>query len=84
MKYSYIDSIQISFSRFVNSLFMGDFDQTLSSRTYILRNSGPVWRMLYRTLNFIFYKQVDHCKETYEWESTYRLNDVVRQHSIDD
>jgi hypothetical protein len=78
MKYSYMDGVKVSFSRFLNSILGGDFDQMISSRVYLLKDSGPVWSMLYRILNLIFYKQEDHCKETYEWESTYRLKDVVR------
>lgn len=62
----YLLNILISLDQFVNTLFCGDPDETISSRTgkYIRRNSGSWFaRRLHAFLNFF---ERDHCIKSIE------------------
>lgn len=45
-------------------LLFGHHDQTVSARCYCNRNKRG-WSILYKLVNFIFFWQVDHCKESH-------------------
>ena len=65
-------------SQGINWFFLGGHhDQTVSARAYVNRND-PMWAVVYRTINAIFFWQGDHClqshledmafaKQVYKW-----------------
>ena len=49
-------------------LLGGSPDQTISSRTYIMRNHSRAWNKLYHTINTVFFLQEDHCLSAWQFE----------------
>lgn len=67
MKYPYVERVAIGFDQFVNTLFCGMPDETLSARAYRLSiERGKHWAL--RLINAIFFWQPNHCKTSYESE----------------
>jgi len=64
---TYFDNIQVAASRLLNAVVNGDCSEMFSSRAYRDRFKRP-W--LYRGVNLLFFWQVDHCKQSYDWEQT--------------
>ncbi len=66
--YQRIIQILIAFSQLLNTLlglFIDDgwADESVSAKAYRLRHHG--WHKLYKLINFIFFKEDDHCKASY-------------------
>lgn len=59
--------VAVAIDQFVNTLFAGYADETLSSRAHRHKMDGsrawPAW-----IINHLFFWQEDHCKEAYESE----------------
>lgn len=59
--------VLIAIDQFVNTLFCGYADETLSSRAYRHKMDGsrswPAW-----IIDHLFFWQKDHCKEAFESE----------------
>lgn len=51
------------------SLFIGDgwADETISARAYRSKHNKH-WHKAYKSINFVFFWQADHCEESYESE----------------
>lgn len=64
----WIDQILIAFDQFINSIFGGWADETLSSRLYRKRNVNCFWKVSKEFVDFIFFFQKEHCKSSYESE----------------
>lgn len=66
MKHPNYFQIAVAFDQFLNTLFGGWADETLSARLYRRALRGkPLGAKL---VNFLFFFQADHCKEAYESE----------------
>ena len=70
----YILNILVSIDQFVNVIFGGAPDETISSR---LGRNYPN-SILYKIVNFIFFWQENHCEEEIEPES-HREDAIVRK-----
>lgn len=58
----------IAFDQLLNVIiFNGDPDETLSARSYRLRET-PFWGKMQIFLDRIFFWQKSHCQQCYEWE----------------
>lgn len=66
--------IVIALDQLANALLRGASDETLSSRAYrgaVLANKPKKrWRVIYRTIEGIFFWEKAHCKTAYESELT--------------
>lgn len=60
--------IPIAIDQFVNTLFGGWADETISSVAWRKRNEGRGWRFLRCFIDCLFFWQTDHCKSAYESE----------------
>jgi hypothetical protein len=60
----YIKNILISIDQFINTICLGDPDETLSSRVGKARDKNEVFWA--RVINKIFFWQKNHCKESIE------------------
>lgn len=65
----YCTQVLIALDQFINALLGGWADETLSSAAYRMKVKGqPVWDWTARFIDWIFYKEEDHCRESYESE----------------
>ena len=62
------EQIPIAIDQFVNTLFGGFADETISSVAWRKRNENKGWHFLRCLIDGIFFWQVDHCKTAYESE----------------
>jgi len=65
---NWIVSVWSATSQWVNAVIGGNPNESLSGRAYRLREHG--WEWFYRVVNFLFFWQGDHCKQSH-------FNDVV-------
>jgi len=61
----YIFNVLLGFDQFVNTWFMGFPDETLSARTYRLRNRNSFWKFTHLLINALLFFQKEHCKMAY-------------------
>ncbi|PHS23493.1 MAG: hypothetical protein COA83_09650 [Methylophaga sp.] len=43
-------------------------DETISARAYRTKGVNKYWLITYKTINHIFFWQIDHCEQAYESE----------------
>jgi len=66
---SYINKILIALDQVVNTLLLGEPDETLSSRAYRMEQKGqPYWGWTAKAINCIFFWQENHCRGSYAKE----------------
>lgn len=66
-EYSYMKNLLIGVDQLFNCVFNGYADESLSSRAYRSHRDNMVhWP--YCLLNFLFFWQDDHCKQSYQSE----------------
>ena len=63
-----LSQIPIAIDQFVNTLFGGWADETISSVAWRKCNEGKGWRFLRCLIDGLFFWQTDHCKTAYESE----------------
>ena len=63
-----LSQIPIAIDQFVNTLFGGWADETISSAAWRKRNEGHWWRFLRCFIDCLFFFQPDHCRTAYESE----------------
>lgn len=69
---SYPKRVLIAVDQLANvALFFGQPDETVSARSYRLR-AHPLWGLLQRTLDHVFWWQKNHCQQCYDWERARR------------
>ena len=64
--------IPIAVDQFVNTLFGGWADETISSVAWRKRNEGKGWAILQRVIDTLFFWQEAHCRSAYESERKHR------------
>jgi len=70
---SYLLKLAIAFDQFINTLFNGAVDETLSARIYRNRNVNNYWRFYFHFVNTLFFWQENHCYQAY-------LSETQRKH----
>ena len=71
MSYSlrqHLFNLAIATDQWINTLFGGSPDETLSARAYRKQPYSFFWLAVDMTLNFIFFWEEDHCKASYNSE----------------
>lgn len=53
----------IALDQLINTLMGGYADESISARSYRLRNKG--WSLQYKLINKLFFWQKDHCKASF-------------------
>jgi hypothetical protein len=69
----YCKNVSIGFDQFVNSIFGGYADETMSSRLYRLSISDSSFAIFGKTMVilldiFFLWQGKNHCKNSHEWE----------------
>ena len=61
----YILNLLISFDQFVNVIFLGQPDETISSRAWRCKDVNSFWSVMHSLINKLFFFQKDHCHKAY-------------------
>jgi hypothetical protein len=69
---SYWLAIKVGVSRLVNALLCGYSGEMLSARAYRLRNCSLFWGVVKEVLDSVFWWELEHCKQCYEFELNHR------------
>lgn len=69
--------VAISLDQFVNTLFGGHADETLSSRAWRCKNKSKRWFYAWKFIDFLFFWQDNHCKRAY-------MSEQLRKHLPND
>ena len=62
---TYLLNILISFDQLVNVLFLGQPDETISSRAWRCKDANFFWRVMHSLINKLFFFQKEHCFNAY-------------------
>lgn len=63
-----LDQIAVAFDQFINTLFGGWADETLSCRAWRQREKKRRWKIIRRVIDALFFWQKGHCKRAFESE----------------
>ena len=61
----YIINILIAFDQFINVLFLGQPDETISSRAWRCKDVSSFWKVMRRVIDLLFFFQKEHCFKAY-------------------
>lgn len=61
----YIINILIAFDQFINVIFLGQPDETISSRAWRCRDANSFWKVMRRSIDLLFFFQKEHCFNAY-------------------
>ena len=62
---TYLLNILISFDQIVNVLFLGQPDETISSRAWRCKDANSFWNVMHSLINKLFFFQQQHCFKAY-------------------
>lgn len=69
----YVINLLISFDQLVNVVFLGQPDETISSRAWRCKDINYFWKYTHKLIDILFFFQVEHCYNAY-------LSEVNRKH----
>ena len=61
----YIINLLVAFDQFINVLFSGQPDETISSRAWRCKDVSSFWRFMRKFIDLIFFFQPQHCFKAY-------------------
>ena len=61
----YITNVLIGFDQFINTIFLGFPDETISSRAWRCKDVSSFWKVMHSLINKLFFFQKDHCHKAY-------------------
>ena len=61
----YITNVLIGFDQFINTIFLGFPDETISSRAWRCKDANSFWKIMHSLINKLFFFQKDHCHKAY-------------------
>lgn len=61
----YLINILIAFDQFINVLFLGQPDETVSSRAWRCKDANSFWKFMRKLIDTLFFWQKDHCYYSY-------------------
>ena len=61
----YFINILIAFDQFINVLFLGQPDETISSRAWRCKDVSSFWKVVRRFIDLLFFFQKEHCHKAY-------------------
>ncbi len=64
----WIINVLVAFDQFINALFGGWADETISSRAYRMKDTTRAWRIWHAVINAVLFIQPDHCRIAYDYE----------------
>ena len=61
----YIINLLVAFDQFINVLFSGQPDETISSRAWRCKDASSFWRFMRKFIDLLFFFQQQHCFKAY-------------------
>ena len=61
----YIINLLVVFDQFINVLFSGQPDETISSRAWRCKDVSSFWRFMRKFIDLLFFFQPQHCFKAY-------------------
>ena len=61
----YIINILVAFDQFINVLFSGQPDETISSRAWRCKDVSSFWKVMRKFIDLLFFFQPQHCFKAY-------------------
>jgi len=61
----YITNVLIGFDQFINTIFLGFPDETISSRAWRCKDVSSFWKVMHSLINKLFFFQKEHCFNAY-------------------
>ena len=61
----YITNVLIGFDQFINTIFFGFPDETISSRAWRCKDANSFWKVMHSLINKLFFFQKEHCFNAY-------------------
>lgn len=61
----YIINILVALDQFINVLFLGQPDETISSRAWRCKDANSFWKFMRKLIDTVFFWQKDHCYYSY-------------------
>ena len=61
----YIINLLVAFDQFINVLFSGQPDETISSRAWRCKDANSFWGFMRKLIDTIFFFQPQHCFKAY-------------------
>lgn len=61
----YILNILIAFDQLINTLILGQPNETISSRAWRCKDSSSFWKFMRKLIDTIFFWQKDHCYNSF-------------------
>ena len=61
----YIINILVAFDQFINVLFLGQPDETISSRAWRCKDVSSFWKVMRKFIDLLFFFQPQHCFKAY-------------------
>jgi hypothetical protein len=75
----YIHDVAVGLDQFVNTIFAGYPDETISARSYRLRNESLTWRVANEAIDLLFAIDRNHSQEAYQAEKKHEQGPVEYQ-----
>ena len=61
----YITNVLIGFDQFINTIFLGFPDETISSRAWRCKDASSFWKVMRKFIELLFFFQQQHCFKAY-------------------
>ena len=61
----YIINLLVAFDQFINVLFSGQPDETISSRAWRCKDANSFWGFMRKFIDLLFFFQQQHCFKAY-------------------
>lgn len=61
----YIINLLVAFDQFINVLFSGQPDETISSRAWRCKDVSSFWKVMRKFIDLLFFFQPQHCFKAY-------------------
>ena len=61
----YIINILVAFDQFINVLFLGQPNETISSRAWRCKDVSSFWKVMRKFIDLLFFFQQQHCFKAY-------------------
>lgn len=62
---TYLLNLLIAFDQFINVLFLGQPDETISSRAWRCKDANSFWKFMRKLIDMLFFWQEGHCYNSF-------------------
>ena len=79
----YLINLLLAVDQLVNVVFLGQPDETISSRAWRCKDSNSFWKHFHNFINILFFFQKDHCYKAYlaELERKHITTEIIKRNN---